>query len=1134
MKRLALLLLAISSLSAQTNIAIGNTTLQSNVRRPGINLGNILPYGPQQLYKNLTMYNPGMNDSTYASVLVCGTGSNATLCNIANGYANFPTGFWYSGNYVVAQSGTLAGCQNSVTTYTQPDLYVTGTWTHVVGGGSCTGSIAVGDYVWVRKTVTQGSSNYNPIWGYTPNTFGSPTVSTETSDLPTSTTGHTWTQALDVVCSGSGDYYYLEGFADQPPSAVITGNNFIDLNGTYTVSYQAKAVSGASPRVEVKVQRGGTVYLDTVDTITTSWAGYSHSMSLSETGPQSGDIQVTLIFYASQEVRYSGMTLSDVTTGGNPTVFRDAVVSALQALKPGVIRDWDGQTPTDTMANRLVDQYGRNPANYVVKNPANNTAGYNNGINASIPEVLQLCQTVGSDCWIVIPVTTSAAEATLLVDYLAGGSGTTGGALRIAQGYNGGATWTSVFSAAGNRILLEVGNETWNATFEGETYENNLGDYGIVSQGIFTAMRADSNYDSSTIQLIIGAQYGNPDTIQSVQDNCTNNDFVATAPYMNNNPTDATTPNEWNSFFAEPLVYWMAGASSGSTMVCAEYVGGGLCPSASYFKVSGTFQTVYGGGMYLAKMAAANSVNPKPLVVYEENSSTTGGSFTQTQSNSVTAGMGMGIELAVELLANMSNGVMEQNVFTLPQNNSGYTSSGGATYALLWGNVIDLGGPSNSRPRPNYTTEQMVNNVVTNGGTMLQTVQTGTATGGSTFSVGSPASYPAGGSTINTVAVTTVNKIWSYAFNNGSSMSLVLFNFDQTNSQAVTFSGVNAPSGTVTVTQLITTGGGGLGDINESTLNVTTSTSTLSSPSGMTLTPGSMYTLSWSGTPQPAVTFSPTSLTFPSTIVGNPSSPQTITLTNSGSATLTISSITITGTNSGDFGKTTTCGGTLSASASCNIVVTFTPSASGTRTASVSVADNAPGSPHTVPMTGTGAGAQTYYVSNSGSDSNNGTSPSTPWQTISKVNSTTRLPGDTVLFLAGGTWDEELNVTVAGTSGHLITYGSYGTGAMPIIDAQSTRNYCIYITTPSYVTVQGIWCQNAVDFGMYATDQHQLCVPVFLEQRVQEQCRNRDLRLQHWRDGHEHDNQRQLDILQRRQRHQAAVRFGRVVHGHNG
>ena len=79
--------------------------------------------------------------------------------------------------------------------------------------------------------------------------------------------------------------------------------------------------------------------------------------------------------------------------------------------------------------------------------------------------------------------------------------------------------------------------------------------------------------------------------------------------------------------------------------------------------------------------------------------------------------------------------------------------------------------------------------------------------------------------------------------------------------------------------------------------------------------------------------------------------------------------------------------------------------------------------------------AATYYVSNSGSDSNNGTSTGTPWQTIAHVNVQTFNPGDSILFQSGGEWREQLNATNSGSAGSPITFTNYGSGANPLISA---------------------------------------------------------------------------------------------------
>lgn len=107
----------------------------------------------------------------------------------------------------------------------------------------------------------------------------------------------------------------------------------------------------------------------------------------------------------------------------------------------------------------------------------------------------------------------------------------------------------------------------------------------------------------------------------------------------------------------------------------------------------------------------------------------------------------------------------------------------------------------------------------------------------------------------------------------------------------------------------------------------------------------------------PAVTLSPMSLTFSSTPLNQKSPAQSITLTNTGGAALSISSITIGGGNAPkEFTETNTCGTSVAAGANCTISVTFTPFLYGTRTSALAITDNASDSPQNVSLSGTGMG----------------------------------------------------------------------------------------------------------------------------------------------------------------------------------
>jgi Putative Ig domain/Abnormal spindle-like microcephaly-assoc'd, ASPM-SPD-2-Hydin/Immunoglobulin domain/Immunoglobulin I-set domain/Protein of unknown function (DUF1565) len=119
-------------------------------------------------------------------------------------------------------------------------------------------------------------------------------------------------------------------------------------------------------------------------------------------------------------------------------------------------------------------------------------------------------------------------------------------------------------------------------------------------------------------------------------------------------------------------------------------------------------------------------------------------------------------------------------------------------------------------------------------------------------------------------------------------------------------------------------------------------------------------TLTVSAAAAPAVSFSATSLTFASQTVGTSSAAQSLTLTNSGNATLTFSA-----TVSGDFALAGlgTCGSSLATGMSCTISVNFTPTAAGTRTGTLTLTDNASNSPQTIALSGTGTTASSVAPS---------------------------------------------------------------------------------------------------------------------------------------------------------------------------
>jgi hypothetical protein len=184
--------------------------------------------------------------------------------------------------------------------------------------------------------------------------------------------------------------------------------------------------------------------------------------------------------------------------------------------------------------------------------------------------------------------------------------------------------------------------------------------------------------------------------------------------------------------------------------------------------------------------------------------------------------------------------------------------------------------------------------------------------------------------------------------------------------QAVTIDNIgNAP---LALTSIAVSGGFGqtnncgasLAVSGSCTLNVTFSptatgplTGTLTITDNSSGVADSTQTVSLTGTgtaaSAPAVSLSSTALTFPSQIVNTTSAGQPVTLTNTGSATLTISGIA----GVGDFAQTNNCLPSVAAGANCAVNVTFTPLSAGSLAGSVTITDNALGSPQIVTLQGT-------------------------------------------------------------------------------------------------------------------------------------------------------------------------------------
>jgi hypothetical protein len=108
----------------------------------------------------------------------------------------------------------------------------------------------------------------------------------------------------------------------------------------------------------------------------------------------------------------------------------------------------------------------------------------------------------------------------------------------------------------------------------------------------------------------------------------------------------------------------------------------------------------------------------------------------------------------------------------------------------------------------------------------------------------------------------------------------------------------------------------------------------------------------------PIASLSPSTVNFAAQAVGTTSTGQVVTVTNVGDGPLNFTQIAA----SGDFSETNTCNASLATGSNCQITITFHPTAAGNRAGSISVADNAAGSPQTISVSGVGQAAADFSV----------------------------------------------------------------------------------------------------------------------------------------------------------------------------
>jgi hypothetical protein len=218
--------------------------------------------------------------------------------------------------------------------------------------------------------------------------------------------------------------------------------------------------------------------------------------------------------------------------------------------------------------------------------------------------------------------------------------------------------------------------------------------------------------------------------------------------------------------------------------------------------------------------------------------------------------------------------------------------------------------------------------------------------------------------------------------------------------------------------------------------NVTFSPTTAGSQSGTlgVTVGGALTNVSLSGTgvaPGPILNANPTSLSFASTVVGNTTGTQAVTITNTGTASATVSGVSVSNT---EFTQSNNCT-TIAVNASCTVNVAFKPAAGGARSGTLTVASNANNAPTTVSLSGTGIDSTTNIAAGKAATASSSNGTYVP-------GNTTDADASTYWESANGAWPQWLQVDL-GSSYSL----SKLTLKLPPATSWSTRTETIAVST---------------------------------------------------------------------------------------
>jgi len=679
-----------------TIVTVSDTVAAAGLKRLGINVGSRSRWGAAQFLKNL-IANPGFEAGEYSTVFLASASSTGNKFVDAFSNSAQAPGFWNGADFEIVY-GPAKGRSGTVLDFTHE----------------------MGHYAFTLDSTGVAPQEYDVMLVRTQR--GGIGGQAGIADTTTTRPNSPGSQSLHLVHNADPFNFYMDTAWRDGDRA---SGKLLLVKGNWRLEFWAKGRSDGNQIRARFFRENEADFIDETITLTTAWQQYQFDVNIPDgTDPERAytDAEYHPVLGFSIEVLSGGgeAWIDDLALrcadDGNPTVFCDSYVDRLKQLRPGILRDWSNQLGCSlSLGNQLAVPWARRTCGF---RPDSASAG---AYAYSLHEFLELCREVSAEPWYVIPPTFSPEDLTNLIEYLAANADGSHpyADLRASLGQAG--TWTAVFG----KIHLELGNEMWGGADAGDPFcgASMRGGVrlGAVSHDRYTHARTSATYDPQKIDLIIGGQAGYAGRQQEIEQNSSNHDLIALAPYFGILDTWSNDEEIFHPLFARAVEDVTTGR----------------------VKQSRDFIDAEGQGTGLA--------------VYEINFHTTSGPAPLDVRNDYLTGAAGALALPLYMLLYQRDlGVADQCAFSSLQ--FAYRMASGE-YARLWGMLRDL---VTGRKRPTWLGVELCNRAILNEAVLT------------THSGDDPGWIQQPQNGVETA--TPVSYIQSFAYKNGPARSVILIN----------------------------------------------------------------------------------------------------------------------------------------------------------------------------------------------------------------------------------------------------------------------------------------------------------------------------------------------------------------------